>query len=199
MLKTREYMVGQEGYEKVEQTLTNIPEDEVLVLVNKTKLVAIAWSGKKNKPDWNYKFRDKKQMDKYISDYFCKVEMANKHKAEQKLKKEKNKAEFFESIKVGDIFVDSWGYDQTNVDFYLVTKKLKASIKIVKIGSKIVSESKGAVRVVPVPDAVIGEEQTKVPQGGYGSDDGYIRTYSFSHAMLWNGHPVHETAAGWGH
>ena len=48
MLKTREYMVGQEGYEKVEQTLTNIPEDEVLVLANKTKLVAIAWSGKKN-------------------------------------------------------------------------------------------------------------------------------------------------------
>ena len=193
MLKTREYMVGQEGYEKVEQTLTNIPEDEVLVLVNKTKLVAIAWSGKKNKYDWYYKFRDKKQMDKYISDYFCKVEMANKHKAEQKLSKEKDKAEFFESIKVGDIFVDSWGYDQTNVDFYLVTKKLKASIKIVKIGSKVVATSIGSEMVVPVPDAVIGEEKTKIPQ------DGYIKTSSYSLARLWDGKPMHETAAGWGH
>ena len=193
MLKTREYMVGQEGYEKVEQTLTNIPEDEVLVLVNKTKLVAIAWSGKKNKYDWYYKFRDKKQMDKYISDYFCKVEMANKHKAEQKLSKEKDKAEFFESIKVGDIFVDSWGYDQTNVDFYLVTKKLKASIKIVKIGSKIVSTSIGTEMVVPVKDAVIGEERTKIPQ------DGYIKTSSYRLARLWDGKPMHETAAGWGH
>ena len=161
MLKTREYMVGQEGYEKVEQTLTNIPEDEVLVLANKTKLVAIAWSGKKNKYDWYYKFRDKKQMDKYISDYFCKIEMAKEYKAEQKLKKENEKAEFFESIKVGDIFVDSWGYDQTNVDFYLVTKKLKASIKIVKIGSKVVATSIGSEMVVPVPDAVIGEEKPR--------------------------------------
>jgi len=193
MLKTREYMVGQEDYEKVEQTLTNIPEDEVLVLVNKTKLVAIAWSGKRNKPDWNYRFRDKKQMDKYISDYFCKVEMANEYKAEQKLKRENEKAEFFESIKVGDIFVDSWGYDQTNVDFYLVTKKLKASIKIVKIGSKVVATSIGSEKVVPVPDAVIGEEKTKVPQ------DGYIRTHSFSTARLWDGKPRHETASGWGH
>ena len=193
MLKTREYMVGQEGYEKVEQTLTNIPEDEVLVLVNKTKLVAIAWSGKKNKYDWYYKFRDKKQMDKYISDYFCKVEMANKHKAEQKLSKEKDKAEFFESIKVGDIFVDSWGYDQTNIDFYLVTKKLKASIKIVKIGSKIVSTSIGTEMVVPVKDAVIGEERTKIPQ------DGYIKTSSYSLARPWDGKPMRETAAGWGH
>ena len=193
MLKTREYMVGQEGYEKVEQTLTNIPEDEVLVLVNKTKLVAIAWSGKKNKYDWYYKFRDKKQMDKYISDYFCKVEMANKHKAEQKLNKEKDKAEFFESIKVGDIFVDSWGYDQTNVDFYLVTKKLKASIKIVKIGSKVVATSIGSEMVVPVPDAVIGEEKTKIPQ------DGYIKTSSYSLARPWDGKPMRETAAGWGH
>ena len=193
MLKTREYMVGQEGYEKVEQTLTNIPEDEVLVLVNKTKLVAIAWSGKKNKYDWYYKFRDKKQMDKYISDYFCKIEMAKEYKAEQKLSKEKDKAEFFESIKVGDIFVDSWGYDQTNVDFYLVTKKLKASIKIVKIGSKIVSTSIGTEMVVPVKDAVIGEERTKIPQ------DGYIKTSSYSLARPWDGKPMRETAAGWGH
>ena len=193
MLKTREYMVGQEGYEKVEQTLTNIPEDEVLVLVNKIKLVAIAWSGKKNKYDWYYKFRDKKQMDKYISYYFCKIEMAKEYKAEQKLKKENEKAEFFESIKVGDIFVDSWGYDQTNVDFYLVTKKLKASIKIVKIGSKVVATSIGSEMVVPVPDAVIGEEKTKIPQ------DGYIKTSSYSLARLWDGKPMHETAAGWGH
>ena len=95
-----------------------------------------------------------------------------------------SKEEFFESIKVGDIFVDSWGYDQTNQDFYLVTKKLKASIKIVEIGSKVVGHrangytSVGIEMVVPVPDAVIGEEKTKVPQGGYDSDDGYIRILS---------------------
>ena len=110
-----------------------------------------------------------------------------------------SKEEFFESIKVGDIFVDSWGYGQTNQDFYLVTKKLKASIKIVEIGSKVVSRrangytSVGIEMVVPVPDAVIGEEKIKFPQ------DGYIRTRSFSIARLWDGKPMYETAAGWGH
>ena len=47
--------------------------------------------------------------------------------------------------------------------------------------------------VVPVPDAVIGEEKIKFPQ------DGYIRTRSFSIARLWDGKPMYETAAGWGH
>lgn len=180
-------------FTKAEQTLTKIPDDEVLVLKNENKLIAVAWSGKRSKYDWYFRFRDKKQMDKYISDYFCKLEDKARLKIESKEQKKKDKLEFFDSIQIGDIFVDSWGYDQTQNEFYKVTKKLKASIKVVKIGSKTVANYTSALLVEPVPDAVISEEITKVPQ------DGYLATRSFSCALPWNGKPLHETAPGWGH
>ena len=88
-----------------------------------------------------------------------------------------------DSIKVGDIFVDSWGYDQTNIDFYKVTKKMNKSVK----------RGQCSVTVVPDPDHVIGEEMTKLPK------DGWIRTKSFSRACPWNGEPLEETACGYGH
>jgi hypothetical protein len=187
------FMDNDPEFTKAEQTLTKIPDDEVLVLKNEDRLIAVAWSGKRSKYDWYYRFRDKKQMDKYISDYFCKLEDRARLKIERKEQKKKEKLEFFDSIQVGDIFVDSWGYDQTNVEFYKVTKKLKASIKVVQIGSKIVADHTSQLMVVPVPDAVISEEITKVPQ------DGYLKTYSFSVARRWSGEPMRETAPGWGH
>ena len=151
-------------FTKAEQTLTKIPDDDVLVLKNEDKLIAVAWSGKKSKYDWYYRFRDKKQMDKYISDYFCKLEDRARLKIERKEQKKKEKLEFFDSIQVGDIFVDSWGYDQTNVDFYKVTKKLKASIKIVKIGSEVTERFISSMMVVPGPSINTSEEITKIPQ-----------------------------------
>jgi hypothetical protein len=187
------FMDNDPEFTKAEQTLTKIPDDEVLVLKNEDRLIAVAWSGKRSKYDWYYRFRDKKQMDKYISDYFCKLEDRARLKIERKEQKKKEKQEFFDSIQVGDIFVDSWGYDQTNVDFYKVTKKLKASIKVVKIGSETVADYTSAELVIPRESIHTSEEITKVPQ------DGYIRTSSFSHAVPWSGKPMHETAAGWGH
>jgi hypothetical protein len=44
-----------------------------------------------------------------------------------------------EHIDVGDVFVSSWGYEQTNVDFYKVTRKTRAMIEL----SPIPAVSKG--------------------------------------------------------
>lgn len=38
-------------------------------------------------------------------------------------------------VKVGDIFVCSWGYEQTNIDFYKITAVTGASVKYVSIGA----------------------------------------------------------------
>ena len=37
-------------------------------------------------------------------------------------------------VKINDIFYTSWGYDQTNIDFYMVVDVLKSSVKVVSIG-----------------------------------------------------------------
>ena len=54
-------------------------------------------------------------------------------------KKRKSNYKFDNSeIKVGDIFYTSWGYDQTNIDYYKVRKLIgKASVELVPIESRI--------------------------------------------------------------
>jgi hypothetical protein len=56
-------------------------------------------------------------------------------------------------VKVGDIFVSSWGWDQTNVDFYEVVGITPSgkSARIVGIRSEIVEQNGYSQRVRPVP------------------------------------------------
>jgi len=42
-----------------------------------------------------------------------------------------------DKVKVGDIFVNSWGYDQTNIDYFQVTRKTNKTIYIREISSEV--------------------------------------------------------------
>lgn len=57
------------------------------------------------------------------------------------------------TVAVGDIFVASWGYDQTNVDAYQVVATTRCTVKVRQIGME--SESTGAMtaQVRPVRDS----------------------------------------------
>ena len=68
--------------------------------------------------------------------------------------------EFNDGADVDDILVCSWGYDQTNVDYYKVVRRTKASAWIVPIGQKMVPGSEGFMSetVLPDPDKILGHE-----------------------------------------
>jgi hypothetical protein len=111
-----------------------------------------------------------------------------------------------EPVKVGDFFYSSWGYDQTNVDFFEVLS-LSASGKTAKVRrcqSAVVDESGPVTHVAPVPGSVHpwdGEVQTKrLRLVGYpGSQRWSFFVASYADAYLWDCRPKYETAAGWGH
>lgn len=77
-------------------------------------------------------------------------------------------------VHVGDIFVSSWGYSMTLVDFYQVTKVSKTgkSVNVRKLAYKVVDGatcSPQGGRVVPVKDCFVGEElKNKRIRGDYG-------------------------------
>jgi len=189
----KEFLSTHKDYEKAEQHYTNLTDEEAIVFVHKKKMIATAFSGKKATQDWSYRFRDERERRKYVQDYFVKCKQAQELKIERAAARINKKREFFASVKEGDIFVDSWGYDQTNVDYYIVTKKLKASIKIKQIGKNVEYGEFGSDKVRPNPLYEYGEEMTKIPQ------DGHIKINGYRYAVLWDGVPDHETAAGWGH
>lgn len=97
-------------------------------------------------------------------------------------------------FKVGDILYSSWGYDQTNIDFYEVTAVGSKSIKIREIEQRVASATPGSDMVVPVPGHFKGSEMLKIV-----SPRGTVRLTSYSSARPWDGTPKYQTAMGYGH
>jgi hypothetical protein len=119
-------------------------------------------------------------------------------------------------LNVGDYVYNSWGYDQTNVDFFKVVSMVgKTMVSIIPVASKVVKESTGAIYVVPTDeerdfDVCLkfkkpGEKWPDSWKKGDGpikkkAKDGSVVLSSGNYwASKWDGNPKYETAAGWGH
>ena len=108
-------------------------------------------------------------------------------------------ANVMDQIKIGDFFACSWGYDQTQVDYYEVVGKTKASVRIEKVARQIVEQRAGSDRVAPDPaNPWRGDRMTKRVRARY---DGTptLRCCSYLRACLWDGKPQHQTPWGCGH
>jgi len=116
--------------------------------------------------------------------------------------------------KVGDTLYSSWGYDQTNIEFFKVVKVSEFSVWIQEVGSKIVEVTGWAhEKVVPndspeyqvrnwdnVEDAfgnvnpfitkTHSISRHKIKHFDWKDEESYYVTLnSFSHASLWDGKP----------
>jgi len=94
----------------------------------------IGFSGKRNNPDFNYSFRTKENLDRYISEWLERLGYAAKIRKERAASRKAARA-VGHSVAVGDIYSASWGYDQTNVDWYKVIKTTKCGATIVEIAA----------------------------------------------------------------
>lgn len=70
-------------------------------------------------------------------------------------------------VKVGDIFHCSWGYDQTNCDYFEVVRVTRCAAEVRPIGSVIVDSFRGGERHMPAP----GEFRGWSVLFGYGQRD----------------------------
>lgn len=104
--------------------------------------------------------------------------------------------------KVGDILYCSWGYDQTNIDYYQVVGVTPASIKIQEISKSTVKEYTTSYDVVPNPGTFAGGEKplTKRWKSCAGEPWRYsCKISSYSWAYLWEGQTLNETDSRFGH
>jgi hypothetical protein len=98
---------------------------------------------------------------------------------------------------VGDILVASYGYDQTNVDFYEVVSARVAMATIRKISKRVSTRGEYDNQVMPNPGSFVsGPKKVRVQKTGVG---GYRVKVNDHHAYQWNGKPERETASGYGH
>lgn len=143
-----------EKYESLGYSL-NVKE-EPLIIANCMKLKSKA---RFPKPLFNFRFRSVERMNEFCTEWIGRVETNINSQNELKAKKKEAQKVMNHNFKEGMILYNSWGYDQTNIDFYQVVKSKEKSVILREIASSTVAGSEGfmSASVKPVKDYFIGE------------------------------------------
>jgi len=142
---------------------------------------AMGFGGKRQRPDFNYTFPTEEYARKYIQKYFDGQRASVKAKAERRAEQKAFKT----TLKVGSILYTSWGYDQTNIDWYQVieVKPSGKTVVIREIGyDKVETTGWMCGYCTPKKNAFKGEPMTKRVREG----DALTMT-SYSSAFPWDG------------
>jgi len=157
---------------------------------------AAVFGGKRSKPDWHYRFNNEDHREESIAKWIEGQKAHLEYQAERR--KERNGGH---SLKVGDALHASWGYDQTNADFWQVVEvPSKCFVVCRKIASKMVEgEAATWTQVVPVKDAFL-EGERGAPKRYKAGPNNSIAVYSFAKAHKTDWETSHyETGYACGH
>lgn len=92
------------------------------------RLYALVFRGTAARPEWHYRFKDEQTLARRIGEFFDSLTERAKMMDERRAKANA----FKHSAKVGDIFRSSWGYDQTNIDYYQVVELIGQHFAMVR-------------------------------------------------------------------
>lgn len=158
------------------------------------KPAACAFVGKAVKPTWKYYFNTEAQRQVKIDETISNENARQARKADAAA----SRKAFRHTLAIGDVLRSSWGYDQTNVDYYQVTA-LKGSTQVVtrRIAGLSVSGDSGRTgRSGPDVGAFLDRYQPetfKVQEGNCIRVASYARAYLVPMQQV-GGLKVYETA-----
>lgn len=95
------------------------------------------------------------------------------------------------TVNIGDIYVTSWGYDQTNIDYYKVTNVKNKTVNLVSIGQK--RNYTGTMQGECVPDTSVEGNKIYTKRMINNGDSVSFKMTSYSWAHKWNGKTNHFT------
>lgn len=144
---------------------------------------AIGFSGKRNKPDFNYRFRSEQQAREHIAQHAAGVRQRDELMAKRRADRTNVRAA--DHYKVGDILYTSWGYEQTNVEFFKVVRVLEKAVEVVAIGASVEETGFMSGETRPNPDIEIRDGYWAEHNGikrvqGDGNGGAYVRIHDHS-------------------
>lgn len=143
-------------------------------------VIALCFAGKATKPMWHYRFKDIARRNAQIEQTLKNIMEVKEYK--EKKREEHRIASANHDVKSGDIFRCSWGYDQTNIDYYQIISVAGQMATICAIGCD--SEETGFMQGESVPriDHFIGDPfKAKIQRFNLDSEP-YFTVNSFSNA-----------------
>ena len=155
------------------------------------KPCSIRFFGKYKKPREYYRYDSEEKRaegdSKFMESSRACVNYREANKAEAKAKRATP-----HTLKEGDILVSSWGWEQTNVDFYqVIGLKGQFTVLLKEIGGKSVGceGSSMSDMVMPVKDS-FGDSKAIERRASVGN---YIKINDCQQASLWEGRPMYRS------
>lgn len=135
-----------------------------------------------SKPLFYWAYRSEDHMILNTNGYLEDLEKREAAKISRKEEKKAARASMVNPFKVGDILYDSWGYDQTNIDFYEVVALTAKTVTIREIAGKDVTGPDSGVSsmagyIKPVAGNYVGEPMMKPLQISVSYDGGKSDVY----------------------
>jgi len=142
------------------------------------------------KIEFNYYFANEEKANQFVLDFIKKIDLWEDRKQENKNRKKEEIKKGLENniLQVGDIYYSSWGYEQTNIDFYQIIEVKGQYATFREICSQEVEGSMYshgmACNVVPVKDSFYGEPIKKkmnfMNGGAYCNLSSYKSAYPYT-------------------
>jgi hypothetical protein len=150
------------------------------------KFGLVGYAPKAKKPTFHFVLKDEEGREREATRFFRSIEEKQARVANSRAEA----AAYQHAVQVGHIFVMSWGYEQTNVNFYQVTRLIgrrTVAVRPIRSIDATPSNYGGSSmsgKVLPHRDDFSGEEIVKkVWQGNR------IKMTSYSSAYIWDGLP----------
>lgn len=126
------------------------------------RFYAVGFIGKAGKPAFNYSFKSAERRAEWVAQWFKSQDSAAASKASRASVKKAQRAAGHQ-LAVGDVLRSSWGYDQTNIDYYEVTALVgKRMVEIRELAQETEETQFMQGKCVPVKGSYLGEAMRKV-------------------------------------
>lgn len=136
-----------------------------------------------------YNFRNEEERSEYVSNFKKRVYEKELYKQER-AQARKNAVNPY---KVGDILYSSWGYDQTNIDFYQVVAVNGKSVELRELKREARQDGMDSGKTKAIKNAFASEKSFAKRVT---NSNGYINLNSYSSLSRWNGEEMYYS---WGH
>lgn len=125
------------------------------------RLSAIGYSGNKSKHDFHYIYRNEEQRQKHIDDYFARLSQWAEIKRERAVARKTP-----HTLQVGDIIYNTWGWEQTNVDYYQVVRTSDHFVWLRRIAGDVTQDGFMSGYTTPKPNEFLALDDYPITKHG---------------------------------
>lgn len=127
----------------------------------KGSLYAIGFRGTAARPEFHHSYRDDVRRREHVQAFFASVAASQQRRQSERAER----SAWVNPLKVGDLLHTSWGYDQTNVEFFAVTKISGRRVWVREIAADYEATGHMSGNTWPaMPIKFIGEELMRMAQ-----------------------------------